>query len=105
MSGTTVATYRNVNITLDSADSEGGLYFKAADGEVVGGIFEAVTVTYNSTAKGAIAVSGDFDETKSSFTNVTLAGSNPKIVAKSDADATETALVETKFTSGTGNTK
>ncbi len=105
MSGTTVATYRNVNITLDSADSEGGLYFKAADGEVVGGIFEAVTVTYSSTAKGAIAVSGDFDETKSSFTNVTLAGSNPKIVAKSDADATETALVETKFTSGTGNTK
>ncbi len=105
MSGTTVATYRNVNITLDSADSEGGLYFKAGDGEAVGGIFEAVTVTYNSTAKGAIAVSGDFDETKSSFTNVTLAGSNPKIVAKTEADAAETALVETKFTSGTGNTK
>ncbi|MEA2028220.1 MAG: hypothetical protein U9N49_04535 [Campylobacterota bacterium] len=104
MSGSTTATYKNVNITLDSADSEGGLYFKAGDGEAVGGTFENVTVIYNSTAKGAIAVTGDFDEAKSSFTNVTLSGSNPAIVAKSSpADDAEAALVTDKFTNGTGN--
>ena len=94
MSGTTVATYKNVNITLDSADSEGGLYFKAGDGEVVGGVFENVTVNYNSAAKGAITVSGAFDETNSAMTNVTLGGSNPAIVAKTEADAADAAAVE-----------
>ncbi|HHH19628.1 MAG TPA: hypothetical protein ENK86_03840 [Campylobacterales bacterium] len=90
MSGTTVGTYKNVNITVDSEDSEGGLYFKAGDGEVVGGIFEDVTVTYNSTAKGAIAVAGDFDNVNSSFTNLTLAGSNTAIVGK-DGDGADDA--------------
>ena len=86
MSGTTVATYKNVNITLDSADSEGGLYFKAGSGEAVGGVFENVTVNYNSTAKGAIAVAGDFDNVNSTMTNVVLSGSNTAIVAKTSPD-------------------
>ena len=103
MSGTTVATYKNVNITLDSADSEGGLYFKAGDGEVVGGVFENVTVTYNSDAKGAMAISGDFDNVNTTMTNVTLAGSNTAIVGKTDADAAEAAEAQDVFDTGTGN--
>jgi len=97
MSGTTVGTYKNVNITIDSPDSEGGLYFKAGSGEVVGGKFENVVVTYNSTAKGAIAVTGDFDNVNSTMTNVTLAGSNTAIVAKKDTDAAATALAKALF--------
>ena len=104
MSGTTVGTYKNVTITLDSADSEGGLYFKAGDGEVVGGIFENVTVNYNSTAKGAMAVTGTFDNTNSSMTNVTLAGSNTTIVAKNDTDAAATAEVQALFDADASNT-
>ena len=94
MSGTTVGTYKNVNITLDSPDSEGGLYFKAGDGENVGGVFENVTVTYNSTAKGAITVSGAFDDVNTAMTNVTLGGTNPAIVGKTEADAAEAAAAE-----------
>jgi len=118
MSGTSVATYKNVDITVDSADSEGGIYFKSFIGdrwnqeygqrththEVVGGVFENVTVTYNSAAKGAINVTGDFDEINSSFTNVTLTGSNPNIVAnKSPDDDNETAEVQALFDTGSGN--
>ncbi len=98
MSGTSVGTYKNVSITLDSPDSEGGLYFKAGSGEVVGGVFENVNVTYNSTAKGAIAVAGDFDNVNSSFTNVVLAGSNTAIVPKATpADDDEAAEVQALF--------
>ncbi len=97
MSGTTVATYKNVDITLDSADSEGGLYFKAGSGEVVGGVFENVNVTYNSTAKGAIVVHGDFDNANTTMTGVVLAGSNSAIVGKvspdDDADAAEAQAI------------
>ena len=86
MSGTTVGTYKNVNITLDSADSEGGLYFKAGDGEVLGAVLENVNVVYNSAVKGAMSVHGDFDNANSSMTNVVLSGSNDAIVAKSSPD-------------------
>jgi len=86
MSGTSVGTYKNVTMTIDSADSEGGLYFKAGSGEIVGGHFENVAITYNSTAKGAITVHGDFDNTNTTMTNVTLAGTNPNIVAKTSPD-------------------
>ncbi|MDY0403254.1 hypothetical protein [Sulfurovum sp.] len=94
MSGTTVGTYKNVNITLDSADSEGGLYFKAGDGEVVGGVFENVTVNYNSDAKGAITVSGAFDDVNTMMTNVTLSGSNTAIVGKTEADTADAAAAQ-----------
>jgi len=86
MSGTTVGTYKNVNITLDSADSEGGLYFKAGSGEIVGAILENVSITYNTSTKGAITVHGDFDNVNTTMTNVTLAGSNAVIKAKTSPD-------------------
>ena len=89
MSGTSVGTYKNVNITITSSESEGGLYFKETHGGNVGGIFENVTITYNSDAKGAVAVHGSFDETKTKATNVILKGSNIKIVGKKDEDKAE----------------
>ncbi len=86
MSGTTVGTYKNVNITIDSPASEGGIYFKAGDGETIGGKFENVVINYNSTAKGAMAVTGTFDNTNTTMTNVTFTGSNTAIVAKTSPD-------------------
>ncbi len=98
MSGTTVGTYKNVTITLDSPDSEGGLYFKAGSGEIVGAKLENVAITYNSSAKGAMTIHGDFDNVNTTMTNVTLAGSNAVIKAKtSPADDADTAEAQAIF--------
>jgi hypothetical protein len=108
MSGITSATYRNVNINIPetSTSSEGGLYFKAGSGENVGGTFENVAITYNSAAAGAMMTAGDFDETNSAMTNVTLSGSNTAIVPNDTGDAIDVASaaeVQDMFDNGTGN--
>ncbi len=93
MSGTTAATYKNVNINIPatSGSSEGGLYFKAGSGEIIGGVFENVAITYNSAAAGAMMAAGEFDNTNSSMTNVTIAGTNTAIVPNDPADTTDVA--------------
>jgi len=103
MSGTSVGTYKNVsiNVPATSAASEGGLYFKAGSGEVVGGIFDTVAITYNSAAAGAMMVSGDFDIGNSTMTGVTLAGSNTAIVAKTSADEADRVELQTTFDADT----
>lgn len=97
MSGTTVGTYKNVSITLDSPDSEGAIYFKAGDGETIGAKFENVVINYNSTSKHAITVHGTFDNANSTMKNVTIAGSNATIGGKKDADADAAAEVQAIF--------
>ena len=88
MSGTSVGTYKNVTIDVSATNTlaEGGLFFKAGSGEIVGGHFENVAITYNSTAKGAMVVHGDFDSVNTTMTNVTITGTNTKIVAKTSPD-------------------
>ncbi len=104
MSGTTVGTYKNVNITIDSPDSEGGIYFKAGDGEVIGGKFENVVINYNSSAKGSMAVTGEFDNANTTMTNVTFTGTNTAIVAKtSPADDAAAAEVQAIFDADASN--
>ena len=99
MSGTTVGTYKNVSINIpeESTSSEGGLYFKAGSGEVVGGVFQNVYVTYNSESKGAITVAGDFDNVNTTMTDVTLEGSNTEIVGKTTDDAAEAEQAATIY--------
>jgi len=97
MSGTTVGTYKNVTITLNSLDSEGALYFKETHGGNVGGIFENITINYNSDAAGIVFVAGSFDEVNTKLTNVTLNGSNQKIRGKKDTDAIEATQAESIF--------
>ena len=97
MSGTSVGTYKNVDITITSSESEGGLYFKETHGGNVGGIFENVTITYNSDAKGAVAVHGSFDEKNTKATNVVLKGSNIKVVGKKVEDEVEAKQADVIF--------
>jgi len=99
MSGNTVATYKNVQITVPatSATSEGGLYFKAGSGENVGGKFDTVTVTYNSSKNGAITTAGKFDEATSTMKVVKLEGTNTAIKAKDSTKADDnTSAAEAK---------
>jgi len=104
MSGTSHATYKNVNIIVGAKNKkEGGLYFKAGDGEAIGGHFHNVTVVYNSaTAEGhgAIHSKGTFDAANASFTNVKLSGSNATRFSGPSA-----AAIEAKFNAGSGNSK
>ncbi|WP_373031703.1 right-handed parallel beta-helix repeat-containing protein [Sulfurovum sp.] len=106
MSGSTRATYKNVTITHGAGDgAEGGIYFKPSDNQVIGGVFENVTITHNGAdaAFGAIhsrAKTGSSIDLLTTFTNVTLAGTNP---TKFSGD--EAAVLEAIFDNGTGNTK
>jgi len=106
MSGSTRATYKNVTITHGAGDgAEGGIYFKPNDNQEIGGVFENVTITHNGadTAFGAIhsrEKPGSALDFATTFTNVTLAGTNP---TKFSGD--EAAVLEAIFDNGTGNTK
>jgi len=98
-----VGTYKNVNINIDSEDSEGGIYLKAGTNQTVGGVFENVKVTYNSARLGAITVGGNFNEANSSFNNVLLTGLNTTIVPKNENDTDATAKVQLLFESNDSN--
>ncbi len=106
MSGTTRATYKNVSITHNAGDgAEGGIYFKPNDNQAIGGVFENITITHNGadTAFGAIhsrEKTGSSIDLLTTFTNVTLAGTNPtKFSGPYDS------TLESIFDNGTGNTK
>ena len=106
MSGTSRATYSNVNITLGAANvAEGGIYFKPSDNQVIGGVFDNVTITNNSAdaAYGAIhsrEKPGSSIDLSTTFDNVTLAGTNATKFSGPYA-----ATLEAIFDNGTGNTK
>jgi hypothetical protein len=75
MSGTTAATFKGLEITVDASAKEGGIFFK---GNGIGGRFENATITYNIVPNGfgAIHSDGQFDSANTSFVNTTLAGTN-----------------------------
>lgn len=93
MSGTTHATFNNVDITLASGSvKEGGIFFKK-DG--AGGNFTDVTVTNNAATTntyGAIYTQGAVDSANTSFTNVTLTGSSEYKITESETDSSGSAL-------------
>jgi predicted HicB family RNase H-like nuclease len=97
MSGTTAATFDGFTITIGANQAkEGGIYFKK-DG--IGGHFSNGTIINNSTNDdGAIHSAGAFDADNTSFTNVTLSGSNTNRFTGDSA--TE---LKAKFDAGTGN--
>ena len=99
MSGVTSATFDGFNINVTASAKEGAIYFKK-DG--IGGDFKNGTVTYNapSNSYGAIHSKGTFDAATTSFTGVTLAGSNADKFTGDSA-----AGIETEFDAGTGNVK
>ncbi|MFT5661380.1 MAG: hypothetical protein ACI9TV_002026, partial [Sulfurimonas sp.] len=75
MSGNTAATFDGLYIDVMASAKEGAIYFKK-DG--IGGHFNNALVNYNTTTNGygAIHSKGAFDVTNTSFTGVTLTGSN-----------------------------
>jgi len=99
MSGETHATFDGFNITMTNSNKEGGIYFKK-DG--IGGFFSNGTINYNTPENGygAIHSAGTFDSANTSFTNVTLAGTNPDKFTGDSA-----AGIENAFDNGAGNTK
>ena len=99
MSGETDATFDGFTINSTASAKEGGIYFKK-DG--IGGTFINGTINYNTAENGygAIHSKGTFDSANTSFTNVTLAGSNPDKFTGDSASGIESA-----FDSGTGNSK
>ena len=90
MSGTTHATFSNIDITLAAgAYKEGGIFFKK-DG--AGGNFTDVTVTNNATnAYGAIYTQGASDTANISFTNVILEGTSEYKVTENETDSSGSA--------------
>ena len=102
MSGNTAATFDGFDITVNDSAKEGGFYFKK-DG--IGGHLMNGTVTYNTADNGygAIHSKGVYDAANTSFTNVTLAGSNTSKFT-GDTSATISGL-EDKFDAGSNNTK
>jgi hypothetical protein len=90
MSGTTKATFDNLDITIGAdANKEGGIFFKK-DG--IGGVFKNVTVTNNATNKyGALYTQGNADEAKISFTNVVLKGTSEYKITESEEDSSGSA--------------
>jgi hypothetical protein len=104
MSGTTRATYKNVDITLGANNvAEGGIYFKPNENQTIGGVFENVTITHNGAdaAYGALhsrEKTGSAIDLETTFTNVTLAGSNP-----TKFSGPEAVTIETLFDQGTDN--
>jgi len=99
MSGETDATFDGFTINSTTSTKEGGIYFKK-DG--IGGTFKNGTINYNTpdNGYGAIHSKGTFDSANTSFTNVTLAGSNTTKFTGDSASGIETA-----FDDGTGNIK
>jgi predicted HicB family RNase H-like nuclease len=97
MSGTTAATFDGFNITIGADQAkEGGIYFKK-DG--IGGYFSNGTVTNNATNEhGAIHSAGAFDAERTSFTNVTLAGSSANKFTGDSAEG-----LKATFDAGSGN--
>jgi len=99
MSGDTAATFNGFNIIVNNSAKEGGIYFKK-DG--IGGYFNNGTLTYNTpdNGYGAIHSAGTFDSAHTSFSNVTLAGSNSTKFTGDSASS-----LESKFATGTSNIK
>jgi len=99
MSGDTYATFDGFSIVQNVSAKEGGLFFKK-DG--IGGTFKNGSVADNvNDAYGAIYSEGVAASDKIVFENVTLSGTSTGSRFTGDS-ATD---IETKFTSGTGNTK
>ena len=72
MSGTTAATFKGLNITVNNSAKEGGIFFK---GNLIGGHFENATVTYNvSNGFGAIHSDGSFDSANTTFAKTRIDG-------------------------------
>jgi len=92
MSGTTVATFDTLKITLDAgSNKEGGIFFKK-DG--IGGHFSNVTVTNNADATntyGALYTQGDADEANISFTNIILDGTSEYKITENETDSSGSA--------------
>ncbi|QOP44108.1 hypothetical protein FJR45_09200 [Sulfurimonas sediminis] len=104
MSGNTVATFDNFDIYVASSAAntakEGAIYFKK-DG--IGGHFKNGTVMYdiNSTYAAIYSV-GTADIANTSFTNVSLIGSNP-LKFNGDPAGNSATDLQTVFTSDTTN--
>ena len=99
MSGETAATFDGFTINMTNSAKEGGIYFKK-DG--IGGHFKNGTVNYNTADNGygAVHSAGTFDSANTSFSSVTLAGSNTSKFTGDSASG-----IEGKFDTGTSNTK
>ena len=97
MSGTTAATFDGLYIDVMASAKEGAIYFKK-DG--AGGHFNNALVNYNTVSNGygAIHSQGTFDTANTSFTGVTLTGSNTDRFTGESATGLESA-----FTNGTAN--
>lgn len=102
MSGTTSATFVDLNLTQNYSDKEGSIFFKK-DG--IGGHFENSTITDNVDDNKTIVSLGDADEANISFTDVNI--TSPDITTNFvNQDSTGTAAdIEAKFDAGTGNTE
>ncbi|OZA43180.1 MAG: hypothetical protein B7X80_09595 [Sulfurovum sp. 17-42-90] len=106
MSGTTNALYKNATVIVGFNNAEeGGVNFKPSSNETIGGRFENMDMIYSSTN----AVDGAFRTTSktgssidagTSFTNVTIGGTNTL-----DFSGPEAQTVESLFDLGTGNRK
>ncbi|QSZ42714.1 hypothetical protein GJV85_11520 [Sulfurimonas aquatica] len=99
MSGETAATFDGFNIAVSNSAKEGGIYFKKAG---IGGHFKNGIITYDTTTNGygAIHSSENNNATNTSFTNVTLKGSNTDKFTGDSA-----ASIEASFDAGTNNIK
>ena len=104
MSGTTAATFKDFDITINANKKEGGIYFKKAG---IGGHFENGTVTMaaGTTNGGAIFSEGEAILDNISFTNVTLTTNGGEYFEdKADTNASG-ADIANIFDNGAGNVR
>ena len=93
MSGTTAATFTDFNINVTSSIKDGAIYFKKGG---IGGHFNNGTITYNTPdlGYGALHSSSGYaiDTTNTSFSNVTISGSNTTLFTGDSKAALQTAF-------------
>ncbi|MDF1877199.1 hypothetical protein JHD47_05155 [Sulfurimonas sp. SAG-AH-194-L11] len=93
MSGTTAATFNNFDINVASSIKDGAIYFKKGG---IGGHFNNGTIVYNTPDLGYGALHSSIgyaiDAANTSFSNVTISGSNPTLFSGDSAAALQTAF-------------
>jgi len=98
MSGTTSATFKDFTIVQNASAKEGGIFFKKAG---IGGHFMNGTMTDNVVdGNGAVHSQDEADIENTSFTGVTLAGTDTVRFSGDSADA-----LEGVFDADSSNTK
>ena len=93
MSGTTAATFTDFNINVTSSIKDGAIYFKKGG---IGGHFNNGTIVYNTPDLGYGALHSStgyaIDTTTTSFSNVTISGSNTTQFSGPSAAALQTVF-------------